>query len=253
MEALLEQARSAGVESFVHVSSVGVYGNLGKMAADEKTPCRPQSIYGETKLAGEKKVFQFAGRTGFPIVVLRPAWVYGSHCPRTLKLYKKIKRKRMVVIGAGENLRHPLYVEDFCRAVELAMQRKDGLFLIAGPEVLTSRQLLEGFAKALNLTPPKLHFPYNAALIIATVAEKVFGILGKEPPASRRSLEFFDTDNAFDTSKARRELLFEPIYDLMAGLNHCRAWLEEETQETVARLPRPWGHSMTIQNTKRFF
>ena len=48
---LLELAQQRGVERFVHVSSVGLYGNLKNLPADEESECEPQSIYGETKLA----------------------------------------------------------------------------------------------------------------------------------------------------------------------------------------------------------
>ncbi|NIV14933.1 MAG: NAD-dependent epimerase/dehydratase family protein, partial [Aliifodinibius sp.] len=66
---------------------VGVYGNLENWPANEESECLPQSIYGETKLAGEREVKKFSEETGFPVVIIRPAWVYGPGCPRTLKIY----------------------------------------------------------------------------------------------------------------------------------------------------------------------
>ena len=56
LKSLLSLVQKAGAKRFIHVSSVGVYGNLHELPADEETDCRPQSIYGETKLAGEKEV-----------------------------------------------------------------------------------------------------------------------------------------------------------------------------------------------------
>jgi nucleoside-diphosphate-sugar epimerase len=232
LKPLLELCRSSGVSRFIHISSVGAYGCLGKTTADEATVCHPQSIYGETKLAGEKLVLDYTRQTHFPVVILRPAWVYGRFCPRTLKLYRMIRKKRFVMIGNGNNLRHPVYILDFCRAVELAMERNEpvgGVFIIAGPETITSRQLVEHFAISMGLPTPRLRIPYWAGKAMAFLSEAVFARMHKEPPISRRSLEFFDTDNAFDNTKARRQLGFEPCYPFTDGLQDCRAWLENQS------------------------
>jgi nucleoside-diphosphate-sugar epimerase len=230
LEPLLQHALEAGVRRFIHISSVGAYGRLGKLAADEDTACHPQSIYGQTKLAGEKVVRDFSQRTAFPVVILRPAWVYGAFCPRTLKLYKTLKKRRFVMIGDGSNLRHPVYIADFCRAIELSIEKEEpvgGMFLVAGPQVVTTRQLVDTFASTLDLPKPWLRMPYWMGSGMALLSEAGFGLISKEPPVSRRSLEFFNTDNAFDISRARRSLSFEPSYDLSAGLRHCRPWLEQ--------------------------
>jgi nucleoside-diphosphate-sugar epimerase len=42
-------------------------------------------------------------------------------------------------------------------------------------------------------------------------------VVGAEPPISRRTLAFFENDNAFDIGAARRSLGFEPRTDLPGG------------------------------------
>ncbi len=48
-------------------------------------------------------------------------------------------------------------------------------------------------------------------------AEQVSAVVGAEPPVSRRTLAFFENDNAFDIGAARRSLGFDPKIDLPAG------------------------------------
>ena len=48
-------------------------------------------------------------------------------------------------------------------------------------------------------------------------AEQVSAVVGAEPPVSRRTLAFFENDNAFDIGAARRSLGFEPKTDLPGG------------------------------------
>lgn len=62
LASLLEAMGEAGVESLVFSSSASVYGNPGVDVVHEDLDCRPESPYGETKLAGEWLVAA-AGRT----------------------------------------------------------------------------------------------------------------------------------------------------------------------------------------------
>ncbi len=228
LPSLLELAQSKGVKRFVHVSSVGVYGNLTTIPADEETACHPLSTYGETKLAGEQKVKEFALANDFPVVIIRPAWVYGPGCPRTQKIYRALSKGRFLMIGKGENLRHPIYIKDMVDAFCLAMEKDEAvgeLFIVGGEHAITTNELIDGFSQALDIPKPKLKIPYELGVILASTLETVFKLLKKEPPMSRRTLEFFQSNNAFDISKAKSKLGFEPHYSFVDGLSQSRKWL----------------------------
>lgn len=225
----LELARQSGVQRFVHVSSVGVFGNLDACPADEQTACKPQSIYGETKLAGEVEVLKFSKETGFPVVVLRPAWVYGPGCPRTLKIYKTLRKGRFVMVGNGQNLRHPIYISDMLSAFHLSVEAESAIgetFVIGGDRTITTKEMLDSFCKVFDLSRPRIKIPLSLVRLLASGVEILFSLTRKEPPLSRRSLEFFHTNNSFDIFKARRILGFSPRLSFEAGLNESRPWLE---------------------------
>jgi dihydroflavonol-4-reductase len=218
---VVQLARRRGVRRWVHMSSVGVYGRLAQCPANERTPAQPQSIYGRTKLAGEEAVLEAGGRVGLEVVVLRPAWVFGPGCPRTAKIRRMLARGRFVMIGRGRNLRHPLYVADLVTACELAASHHDAVgqtLLIAGPRAMPCHELIETFCQVYSLPRPRLRLPYALGYTMALLCEGLCRPLGKAPPISRRSLEFFDTDNAFDTTQTRHVLGFEPRSSLRQGL-----------------------------------
>lgn len=224
----LELCRQSGVERFIHVSSVGVYGNLKSWPANEESECHPQSIYGETKLAGEKEVKRFSDESGLPVVIIRPAWVYGAGCPRTLKIYRTLKKKRFIMIGSGENLRHPVYIKDMLEAFHLAMQKEEAVgqvIIVGGERAITTNELIETFSNSLNTPGPVVRIPYGMGKAAAVLAESVFNIIKKEPPISTRSLEFFDTNNSFDIRKAKQKLGFYPAYSFEKGLSETRDWI----------------------------
>jgi nucleoside-diphosphate-sugar epimerase len=225
---LLELAQQRGVERFVHVSSVGLYGNLKNLPADEESECEPQSIYGETKLAGEAEVLRCSKENNFPVVIIRPAWVYGPYCPRTLKIYRTLRKGMFIMIGNGENFRHPLYITDMLDSFRLAMERDEAVgevFVIAGEEAITTNKLVESFCTIMKLRQPRLRIPYSLGVAMASACEVFWGLAGKEPPISRRSLEFFDTNNAFDITKGKRLLGFLPKFSFQNGLYKTRDWL----------------------------
>jgi dihydroflavonol-4-reductase len=219
---LLQAARAARVSRVVHCSSVGVIGDVKDPPADESTPCRPTNIYEQTKLAGEQAVLRSAAETGFPTVVARPAWVYGPRCPRTQKLFRTIARGRFPFFGDGRTLRHPIYVSDAVRGLELCAEAQGAAgqtYILAGPEALTVEALVDTIAEVLEARPPALHLSLAMGKLGGHALELAFKPLGRQPPFSRRSLDFFLKDNAYDIGKARRELGFQPQVDLRTGLH----------------------------------
>lgn len=74
----LEAARRAGVGRFVYCSSSEVYGNSSDGPLDEEdTPCKPVTVYGAAKLAGEQYTLAYAQTYGMATAVARPFNAYG--------------------------------------------------------------------------------------------------------------------------------------------------------------------------------
>jgi nucleoside-diphosphate-sugar epimerase len=133
------------------------------------------------------------------------------------------------MIGRGNNLRHPVYIRDIISAFILAMEAESAVgetFVIGGNQAYTTIELVESFCKTLNLPKPRIKLPMNVGKLIALGSEMLFKLSIKEPPVSRRSLEFFNTNNSFDISKARKILGFKPLFSLAEGLKETQPWLE---------------------------
>ena len=233
---LLQVAHQAGVQRVVHCSSVGVIGDVKNPPADENSACHPTNIYEWTKLAGEQAALQFAGKTGFPIVVARPAWVYGPSCPRTQKLFRTIGKGQFVMFGNGRTLRHPIYVSDAVRGLELCAETESvtgQVYIIAGKKPVTIETLVRMIAEVLEVRPPAVRLPVSVGKTAGHALQLAFGLLGRQPPFSRRSLDFFLKDNAYDISKAECELGFHPRVDLRAGLIETLHWLNGQSNEKL--------------------
>jgi dihydroflavonol-4-reductase len=221
LEQLIELSAAARVRRVVQVSSVGVYGHVAHPPATEDAPLHPENDYERTKAAGERAARAAALRTGLDLVIVRPSWVYGVGCPRTAKLIASLRKRRFFFIGRGNNLRHPVYIDDFLSGLELAARAGREVagrtFNMAGPRWMTVEEMVAEFARALRVPPPALHAPRWLGLAAGWTAERMSAVVGAEPPISRRTLAFFENDNAFDIRAARRSLGFEPRTDLPGG------------------------------------
>jgi nucleoside-diphosphate-sugar epimerase len=224
---LLRAARRAGVRRVVHCSSVGVFGDVRRPPADEESSCSPTNIYELTKLAGERTALRYACATGLSVVAARPAWVYGPRCPRTRKLLRTIKRRRFVIIGDGQNLRHPIYVADLVRGLERCGDTGAAgqVYILAGPAPVTVEALTRTAAEVVGAPPPSVHLPVAPALAAGAMLQAAFGLAGRQPPFSQRSVDFFVKDNAYATEKARHGLGFQAQTELRDGLARTWEWL----------------------------
>jgi nucleoside-diphosphate-sugar epimerase len=227
---LARMAADAGVRRFVHCSTVGVYGPLQGLPADEATPPMPDIAYERSKLEGEAAIRSVIEESGLEAIILRPAWVYGPLCPRTQKLIRTVARKRFFFVGDGANRRHPIYITDMLEAFHLAAVQpvaSGDLVIVAGPDTVSVKELIGLLIEELGMdyAPPRLPTWFMEAACLAV--EKSAGLVGREPPFSRRSLKFFSESSGFKIAKAEQLLGFRPKVDTREGLRltirECRA------------------------------
>ena len=218
---LLEAATAERVERFVYCSTIGIYGHRAPGITTEESPLSPGNIYERTKVVAERLVRDFAENCALPSVVLRPADVYGPRDQRLLKMFKGVSRGRFPLFGGGEGRRHMVYVDDVVSAFFKACEREEALgegLIVAGPRACTLRELLDQVTAATGKKRYGIRLPLAPMLGLAAVVEDVSSALAIDPPIYRRRMDFFHSDSAFDTSRARRVLGWEPQVDLEEGI-----------------------------------
>jgi len=218
---LLEAATAERVQRFVYCSTIGIYGHRAPGITTEESPLSPGNIYERTKVAAERLVRDFAQNRGLAAAVLRPADVYGPRDQRLLKLFKGVSRGRFPLFGAGNGRRHMVYVDDVVSAFFKACEREEALgegLIVAGPRACTLRELLDQVTAATGSKRYGIRLPLAPMLGLAAVVEDVSAALAIDPPIYRRRMDFFHSDSAFDTSRARRVLGWAPQVDLEDGI-----------------------------------
>lgn len=222
---VLEASVRAGVKRLVHGSTIGVYGDAGGECIGESSPIRPTSIYGITKLAGERLAQSFGDRLA--VVIVRISEAYGPGDQRLLKLFWATRKGRLVMIGNGANLHHLIYIEDLVDGLLLAgtvPQIPGQPIVLAGAEPVTSRELLERIAEQCGGRIPAAHLPLRSAYAAATALETLLRPLRIQPPVHRRSLDFFRKSFRFSGRPAQQALGFVPRWAVRQGLAETAAW-----------------------------
>ena len=231
VRSVIEAAASGGAQRVVHCSTVGVHGDVEHPPAGEDAPLRPGDIYQRTKLEGEAIARQAAGETGTPLVIARPTGIYGPGDRRLLKLFRGVARRRFVVLGTGRIYYHLTYIDDLVEGFRLCGEAPSApgrTYILAGPEVTTLDELVGLVAQEAGVKPPRLHLPVWPFHAAGAICEAVCAPLGIEPPIYRRRVDFFTKSRAFDISRARAEIGYDPRVGLREGIRRTLAWYQAE-------------------------
>ena len=156
---LLDYAKRVKVKQFIYASSGGVYGggrNPFSESSNSFPSCRQLGYYFGSKLCGELLVNSYADI--FSTVVVRPFFIYGAGQNRGMlipRLIDNIAAGKSINIKGENGIRiNPVHAADAAEAIVAALSLTvSATFNIAGPEVLSIREICEGIGKYIGKTP----------------------------------------------------------------------------------------------------
>lgn len=109
---LAAAAREAGATLF-HVSTDYVFDGNGPRPYREQDPTAPQSVYGRTKLAGERAV----EASGCKYLIFRTAWLYSAYGNNFLKTMLRLTAERETLDVVFDQVGTPTYAADLALAL----------------------------------------------------------------------------------------------------------------------------------------
>jgi len=228
---VLDVAKAFNVRRVVHCSTGGVHGHIENPPANEDAPFNPGDVYQETKLAAEQLARAFGTSNGFDVVVARPIGIYGPGDKRFLTMFRGLARGRFPMLGNGQPSYHLTYIDDLVEGFRLCgtvAAAKGRTYILAGPRYTTLEQLVQMVATELQVSPPRVHLPVWPFWTAGLLCEMICVPLRVEPPIYRRRVDFYTKSRAFDTTRARTELGYEPKVDLEDGIRRTAGWYRSE-------------------------
>lgn len=170
------KAKQDGVEQFIFLSSMSVYG-IENGVIDKSTPLEPNSAYGKSKIEAEELINKLQDDS-FTVATLRPPMVYGKGCrgnyPRLVGLALKTP-----IFPKVDNKRSMIYIDNLSEFVKHLIDNKSGgLFFPQNAEYVNTSEMVRLIAEAheKKIVMTKLFNPLLRLLNGSTV-NKVFGDL----------------------------------------------------------------------------
>lgn len=225
---VIDAARKQGVSRTVHCSTIGVHGDIKEIPSNEDSPFNPGDIYQRTKLDGEE-LFAKAMQEGLEGSIFRPGAIYGPGDLRLLKMFKQIKRGFFPLFGGGRNMYHLSYIDDLTDGIILCGEHPNAVgerFILCSDEYSSMRELAADIAMELGVKAPTFAPPVQPLMWAAKLCEWLCKPLGINPPLHTRRVEFFVKSRAFDNSKAKRLLGYQPKVGTKEGIKRTIAWYQ---------------------------
>jgi dTDP-4-dehydrorhamnose reductase len=115
---LADEARLRGV-AMIHLSTDYVFdGTLSRPYTEDDTP-NPQSVYGRTKLAGERGVLD----SGAAAIVLRTSWVYAARAQNFVKTMLQLARERAELRVVNDQFGAPTWARSLAEGIAAIVGR----------------------------------------------------------------------------------------------------------------------------------
>jgi len=147
---------------FLYVSTVAVHDST-RDGGDFCLPpeaCHPLSVYGKSKLAGEKVLSVLKGN--IRTVILRPPVIYGPGDKELLPLFRAIRWGVAPLYGNGQNRLSVCHVSEVARAIADLVENSpssDEIFCVDDGQEHTWKSLAQDIGRAMNKNPWPLKIP----------------------------------------------------------------------------------------------
>ena len=177
-----EKAESEGVNQFIYLSSMSVYGiESGVITKD--SPLSPKTAYGKSKLEAEELLVTLEN---IQVAIVRPPLIYGKGCKGN---YQKLASfaKKFPIFPNYENHRSMLYIDNLCEFIRLIIENKDhGLYFPQNKSYVNTSEMVAFIAAASDreIYLTKVFNPFIKILTSIKIFPKVFGSLVYEKSMS---------------------------------------------------------------------
>jgi UDP-glucose 4-epimerase len=226
---LAKAAKKSGTsfKKMVFISSLAAVGpamDLAGVITEQSNP-RPVTAYGRSKLLAEKEL----SKINIPLIVLRPTAIYGPGDKDIFIMLKTVSRGFDPYMGKFLQQLSFVHAGDVADVtVQALFVDKEGIYNVSDGNNYNRYEFANITKKILNKKAVRFHIPMPLIKLLAYFLETTNGWLNKPAVINREKLNELAASNWFcDISKARRDLNFNPKFNLTEGLKDSIAWYQQ--------------------------
>jgi dTDP-4-dehydrorhamnose reductase len=172
---------------FIHISTDYVFDGTATIPYKEDSPTNPQSIYGASKLEGEKRAMQLNPDS----IIIRTSWVYSEFGKNFVKTMMKLMSEKAEINVVNDQFGSPTYAADLAEViVNIIVNWVPGIYHFSNNGIITwydfAIAIKELSGRSCKINPiPTEHFPTPAArpaysVLDKTKIQQTFGIKLKD-------------------------------------------------------------------------
>ena len=227
-ENLIRIAQKKGITNIVILSSLAATGPSMGSPIDEKTPYKPVSMYGESKMEMEKIIHQIAMKND-SIKIIRPPAVYG---PRETDIYNYFKGFKLGIspmVGDGNSPKLSMvYVSDLVDGILKSSEKKEkGIhtyFMGGVSDAYSWNEIRTITSKVTGLKPIPIKLKKKWVKRIAKIVEIGASVIGKYPVLNEEKATEMVHEWVCSSNKAKKELNYLPSISLEEGISRTIRW-----------------------------
>jgi nucleoside-diphosphate-sugar epimerase len=227
---MAQAAKNAGVKTFVHLSSVMVYGFNYPDRVTEEEPLRGQNNpYCQTKIEAEKELLQLNAPPDFNIIIIRPGDVYGPGCmPWIVRPLLLMRKKLFAYPNGGRGVINHVYVDNLIDAIFLAIEKEayGEIFNITDGQETSGKEFFRRLAEMEGLPAPSSQ-PAGFLKFLSWLHGCGRRVLGQEADILPNAVDFLTRPYAYSIAKAQRQLGYQPKISLEEGMQRTHQWLRK--------------------------
>ncbi|HAJ62397.1 MAG TPA: oxidoreductase [Cyanobacteria bacterium UBA8543] len=222
-------AKNAGVKTFVHLSSVMVYGfNYPDGVTEDGPLCGENNAYCQTKIEGEKELLKL-NSPDFRIIIIRPGDVYGpGSIPWIVRPLLLMRKRLFILANDGRGVMNHVYIDNLIDAIFLAVTKQvygEIINVTDGQETSWKEYFM--YLAELEGIPAPFSLPANLLKFLIRLRCLRQTVLGEEVDTQPDSVNFVLRPHVYSIEKAQRLLGYEPKINLKEGMRLTQEWLQK--------------------------
>ena len=223
---LLEISKGKNLKKIIYLSSLAVYKPVNEktlLTADSE--CGPITLYGKTKLDAERLV----KGCSIPFVIVRAPVVYGPYQPPIINKFflNALKKKKVYLIGDGENLRSLCFVNNLTDGLLLLINKPEAegkTYVLSDDTPYTFNQITATISKVCD---HKIRIVYLPSILgdISWQLYKLMGNLFNLYFVELYGIKTMQLHLGCDIAKATKEMAYKPSVSLEVGIKNTVEWI----------------------------
>jgi nucleoside-diphosphate-sugar epimerase len=240
---LLYAASQAGIERFLHISTISVYGYVDGegLVIDETAPLGQNlyrwSYYSKAKIEVENMIQQMNREGKIKASIVRPSWLYGERDRASIgRMVDAITKGKAKIIGDGNNRLSLSYAGNVAEGAILVANAPEAIgqvYNCCSDGVITLSEYMNTVAKTLGASPVTKKVPYKIAKNAGFVMEVIGKAIGmKHPPLISRYAAWLMGRKVLYSNEKIRALGWKPTISFEVGIPRTVKWYLDQAKKS---------------------